>query len=323
MRKTEELFLLALEPAELRTLMALRHYEGSNSIADVTMGQLQLLTGYGRTTLSKAVSGLEVAGFISIERTKRNFGKLSKNRYTLLPCSVQRTSTHDYVAIDSNENKDNMVLDYIDNNSHGSNSHNSHVVEGNMSSWSKKGEDLTGDDNIGGFGLLEDDKPVLSKSKLSTDKRDPKTRGRRPQDEWTPADVAAEFSFQLGRKFPLLPGLVNQGNLRQALAKNRKQYGISAVIEMEVMRLFLGDSRNLNDAESRPDLLYRKYLKMFTTHMDTALQNLGMPTRKEIAEAVESEYGPEYLYASDGTEFENNIVGRKFLERYEAKLKGN
>jgi hypothetical protein len=194
------------------------------------------------------------------------------------------------------------------------------------SKWRPRGEDTTGDDEIGGFGLLEDEKPAAVKHKLSTDKRDPKTRGRRPQEEWTPVDVAVEFSFQLSRKYPLLPGLINTKNLSGALASQRKQYGISAPVEMEIMRLFLGDERKHHDwnVGENYKLLYKRYLRMFTTDMDKALNNLGMPSRRELADVgavVASEPTSEYVYASDGRAFDNSMPGRKSLERYEERLR--
>lgn len=193
---------------------------------------------------------------------------------------------------------------------------------GGNSRWYPKGEDTTGDDSIGGFGLFEDEKPAVQKMSLSTDARDPKTRGRRPQENWTPSDVAAEFAFLLGKKHPYLPGLVQSRELRGALAQNRKKYGITAVIEMEIVRMFLADARMHADAEKNPQYLHRRLLKMFNTHMDEALHNLGMPTRKQLSNVeVDDGERSEYVYASDGREFDNSIVGRKSLTRYEEKLK--
>ena len=189
-----------------------------------------------------------------------------------------------------------------------------------MEKWKPRGEDTAGDDEIGGVGLFEDEKPAAVKHKLSTDKRDPKTRGRRPQEEWTPADVAVEFSYQLAKKYPYLPGLLNTGQLRGALAKNRKQFGITAVIELEILRMFMADdSKHRID---QPQLIYKFFLRMFTTHMDKALANLGMPTRRELSGVVDDEPVEMYVYASDGRAFDNSMFGRRQLEKYEGKLKG-
>jgi hypothetical protein len=329
MRASEEIFLLALDHTELRTLLAIRHLAGSQPLVEATMEELGAVTGYGRTTLSKAVQGLSNAGFIRVERTKRNLGKLYINRYHLLPCSPERTPTG--VTGDSNDIttvttvKTNYLItnSLYDTNSHMGKKGYKEILVGNTKKWVQRGEDTSGDDNIGGMGLFDDEKPAALKHKLSTDARDPKTRYRRPQEDWTAADVAVEFSLQLSRKFPLLPGLLNTGNLRGALAKNRKQFGITSMIELEILKMFVGDARMLSEAETKPELLYKRYLRMFTTHMDKALMALNMPTRKVIAmDEVAQEELSEYIYASDGREFDNSIVGRKSLAYHESKIEG-
>ena len=50
----------------------------------ILMVELQDKTGYGRTSISKAVANLSALGYISVTRTKRNYGKLYKNRYVVL-----------------------------------------------------------------------------------------------------------------------------------------------------------------------------------------------------------------------------------------------
>jgi DNA-binding transcriptional regulator GbsR (MarR family) len=52
--------------------------------SSISMLELQERTGYGRTSISKAVSSLTNSGHISVVRTKRNLGKLYKNRYSVL-----------------------------------------------------------------------------------------------------------------------------------------------------------------------------------------------------------------------------------------------
>ena len=64
-----------------------------------------------------------------------------------------------------------------------------------MRKYEDDGEDLAG------FGLVENRDAPQPKIRKS----DPKTRGKRPEHEWSPMDVAAEFSFRVGRKYPLLP----------------------------------------------------------------------------------------------------------------------
>jgi predicted transcriptional regulator len=52
--------------------------------SSITMIELQEQTGYGRTQISKAVSSLSISGHIKVVRTKRNLGRLYKNKYSLV-----------------------------------------------------------------------------------------------------------------------------------------------------------------------------------------------------------------------------------------------
>lgn len=289
------------------------------------MDELGVLTGYGRESLRKALRGLEEACLVATTRTKRNYGKLYKNRYTLLPIPEKLASikpeklasTRDsHIGISSLYIKDINIYDLDAKN-------NGLKEETLVTKWRPAGEDTSGDDEIGGIGLFEDEKPAVVKHKLSTDKRDPKTRGRRPEHEWTPADVAVEFAYQLGRKYPLLPGLFKTKELTGALRQNRTKYGVTALIELEILRMFLGDSRMHSNDMSQAQYLYKRYLKMFTTHMDQALMNLGMPSRQALVADVDEEDIDEYVYASDGREFDNSLSGRAAMERYEEKMRAN
>lgn len=337
MEQSDELLLLSLEPVESRTLLALRHLGRSQRPVETTTEELGILTGYSPASLRRGLRGLEKAGLVQTTRTKKAFGKYAANRYTLIepsltderpepkPSLTDERSTYDQViSLTTNilNNQDsNTLYNYSDNQMKKKGFKELRVVTGK---WKPKGEDTSGDDDIGGVGLFEDEKPASVKHKLSTDARDPKTRGRRPQEQWTAADVAVEFSFQLARKYPYLPGTFQTSPLRGALARNRKQYGITPLVELEVLRMFLGDKRNHHDAEEKPDLLYKRYLKMFQTHMGEALKNLGMPSMKELANAdLVQERVEEYVYASDGREFDNSIPGRRKLQKYEEKLKSN
>lgn len=334
--------LLSLSPAALRTWLAIRSCLGQNRPVQPSMETLETLTGYKRQRLSTAITELKTEGLLVVTRTKRNLGKLSYNEYSIpgiptdtwspspgipadtlstSPCILEDTSTAD-------SNSNNYLTTVLNNDltSHRKNSRYKEIPVTN-GKWRPRGEDTTGDDEIGGFGLLENEQPAAAKVKLSTDRRDPKTRGRRPEAEWTPIDVAMEFSFQLARKYPLIPGLISTKQLSGALAANRKKFGISAPIEMEIMRLFLGDERKHFDwnVNENYKLLYKRFLRMFTTDMDRALNNLGMPSRRELVQIdaeVADEPTEEYVYASDGRQFDNSIPGRKSLERYEEKLRG-
>lgn len=324
------------KPSEFRTLVALCHLAASDGSVEVSLEELGILTHSSRESLRRALRGLEERRFIRTGRTRRNLGKLSTNKYILChkneawlahPSHKNEASTHDQVVprdLDSNSSNDSYDSNYSNCNESITSQGDvgfKEVVVSNPKRWVPAGEDTSGDDDIAGIGLFPDEQPI-AKSKLSTDKRDTKTRGRRPEAEWTPADVASEFSFKIGRKFPLLPGLVNVGNLGGALARQRKQYKITAVVEMEIMRMFFDDVRNFRDAEKAPHYLYKRYLRMFTTHLDEALRNAGLPPRStvDMPDTV-SAMVDEYLYASDGRKFDNSMPGRAALQRYEVKLK--
>ena len=173
-------------------------------------------------------------------------------------------------------------------------------------------------DDLAGFGLLEPkDKP---QPKIS--KTDPRTRGKRPEHEWTAMDVAAEFSFKVGRKFPLLPGTVNVRQLSGALAKFRSQYQTTPIIELELLRLFMADDRNFKDVGDEAPFLYNRFLASFRTHMNQARQNLGLKRIEsvEFDEKVKP-VSVGVLTASDGRTFKDTLVGRTQLERHENRLK--
>jgi DNA-binding MarR family transcriptional regulator len=52
--------------------------------SSISMVELQERTGYGRTQISKAVATLSAEGYIGVTRTKRNLGRLYKNKYSVL-----------------------------------------------------------------------------------------------------------------------------------------------------------------------------------------------------------------------------------------------
>jgi hypothetical protein len=169
--------------------------------------------------------------------------------------------------------------------------------------------------DLAGFGLVEPkDAP---QQKLS--KRDPKTRGKRPEHEWTPMDVAAEFSFRVGRKYPLLPGTVNVRALSGALSKFRKQYGTTALIELDLLRMFMSDEYNFKSIGDEAPNLYKLYLASFGKKMNQARENLGIGRISEKKLSIDK---MAILTASDGREFQNSMSGRAQLERYEKKIQG-
>jgi hypothetical protein len=176
-----------------------------------------------------------------------------------------------------------------------------------MRKWEDDGEDLAG------FGLIEPKEAAQPRIRKS----DPKTRGKRPEHEWTPMDVAAEFSYQVGRLYPLLPGTVSVKSLSGALSKFRKQYNTTPLIELELLRLFMADERNFEQIGDEAPFLYKKYLASFGKKMNQARENLGLT---KVNATVETSVKIGTLTASDGRVFQNSLSGRAQLERYEKRI---
>jgi hypothetical protein len=171
-------------------------------------------------------------------------------------------------------------------------------------------------DDLAGFGLVEErDAPAVKIRKT-----DPKTRGKRPQHEWTAMDVAAEFSYQIGRRYPLLPGTVNVGKLAGALRGFRTKYETTPLIELELLRLFMADERNFQNIGDEAPSLYKLYLASFGKKMNQARDNLGLT---KVNASIDTSIKVSTLTASDGRVFQNSLSGRAQLERYEKRLGAN
>jgi len=149
-------------------------------------------------------------------------------------------------------------------------------------------------------------------------KRDPKTRHQRPQEEWTPADVASEFSYRIYQKLRGYPGVVNTKALWGALATNRTKHNVTAVIELEAMDRFISDERNLVAIRKFPKNAHKMFLNSISAQMNNILVTFDMDEKFD----KEPESVSEYVYASDGTEFDNSMAGRLELKHYEDTLKG-
>ena len=286
------------------------------------MEDLGTLTSYSRETLRKGILELQTAELLMVRRTKRNLGKLSVNEYSLPcqaelawqpePCQAELASTAgkgNHIAISNSDTTINQT------------SNRKLKFKGIkvVNKWKDDG------DEIAGFGLFGEEKSAGDKTALSTDKRDPKTRGRRPQEEWSTYDVAAEFKHQLNRLYPYIPALVNTKNLAGAMAKYRKENGTNALVELELLRMFIADPALHADWQKNQMhmYLYKRYLKLFQTHMPQALRNLGMEMSMPTKQFDEVKARTAKLLASDGREFDNTIPGRMALERHEQKLRAN
>lgn len=320
MRIPSEAYSADLTDYQFRLLATICHLAGLEGGIETTNADLGTQTGnVNEKTVRRGLLALEKAGFIRRTRTKRANGYRGKDRLDITSPGTNEAhkdwasnvhTSHDYKLDSSMANKPLVPNSQISNKIKESESKILKEIRVPMKRWEDDGEDLAG------FGLVEPrdiQQPKVRKS-------DPKTRKKRPEHEWTPMDVAAEFSFQVGRKYPLLPGTVSVKALSGALAKFRKQYNTTALIELELLRLFMADERNFAQIGDEAPWLYKKYLASFGKKMNQARENLGLT---KINAPVETTVKIGTITASDGRVFQNSLSGRAQLERYEKRLGAN
>jgi hypothetical protein len=296
---------------QFRLLATICHLQGSGGRFKTSIAELGRQTGKSSDkTVRTALKALELAGFLTRSQSRRANGFKGMDWYEVVEnyrTANYRTS-HDYRSRsqivdkplvpnsqDSYKLKDIEEKDFLKE------------IKVPMRKWEDDGEDLAG------FGLVEPKEAAQPRIRKS----DPKTRGKRPEHEWTPMDVAAEFSYQVGRLYPLLPGTVNVKSLSGALAKFRNQYNTTALVELELLRLFIADERNFEQIGDEAPFLYKKYLASFGKKMNQARENLGLT---KVNAPVETSIKIGTLTASDGRVFQNSLSGRAQLERYEKRL---
>ena len=318
MRIPAEAYTANLTDYQFRLLATICHLQGSGGRFKTSVAELGIQTGKtSDRTVRTALKALEEAGFLTRSQSRRANGFKGMDWYEVVEnyrtgAENYRTenyrTSHDYRSRsqivdkplvpnrqDSYKLKDIEEKDFLKE------------IKVPMRKWEDDGDDLAG------FGLVEPREAKQPRIRKS----DPKTRGKRPEHEWTPMDVAAEFSYQVGRLYPLLPGTVNVKSLSGALAKFRGQYNTTALIELELLRLFIADERNFDQIGDEAPFLYKKYLASFGKKMNQARENLGLT---KVNAPVETSVKIGTLTASDGRVFQNSLSGRAQLERYEKRL---
>jgi len=313
-------YTASLTDYQFRLLATMCHLSGTKGGFKASVAELCNQTGNpSDRTVRRAIKALQEQGFIVVDKTRRANGYQGINKYQVqtdtnvtlekIQTDTSDRTSHDYLS------RSSMVDKPLVPNSQDSNKlkdiGNKNVSMKEVLIPMRKYQD-DGDD-LAGFGLVEErdaPQPAIRKS-------DPKTRGKRPEHEWTPMDVAAEFSFRVGRKYPLLPGTVNVKQLSGALAKFRKQYDTNALIELELLRLFMMDERNFRDIGDEAPHLYKLFLASFGKKMNQARENLGL---NKVTAPTETVVKMGTLTASDGTVFQNSLSGRAQLERHEKRL---
>lgn len=319
MQMPSEAYSASLTDYQFRLLAVLCHLSGTRGSLRVSAGELCAHTGNVHVkTVRRALKALEEAGFISRVAMKKGGGLQG-------PSLIKIGNRSVHPAGNSNVHPTPGKV----TNSQDSHIANKPLVPNSQSSYKLKDSEEKdflkeikvpmrkyeddGDD-LAGFGLIEPKDAPQPKIRKS----DPKTRGKRPEHEWTPMDVAAEFSFQVGRKYPLLPGTVSVKSLSGALAKFRKQYQTTPLIELELLRLFMADESNFKNIGDEAPFLYKMYLASFGKKMNQARENLGLAKITAKVETIETS---ARLTSSDGRTFQNSLSGRAQLERHEKRLK--
>lgn len=305
-----DLELLELQPAQLKVFLAMRHLESRWGEVRATMELLGELTGYSRSSVHRAVESLVESGWVSVKRTKRNYGLWDENRYTLLRCGIRETSRAQIEVVETDSGRvisdtttGVLIKSKSTNKTKSTSKLNKSLQEGSVVNRWKD------DDDVGGFGLLEGETPggasPAEKKKIH--------RSEKARDKWTAQDVASEFAVKVYEKVRGIPGLVNTKRLAIALAQNRKKFGVTSVQELAALDKFFSDERNLATIRKFPKNSHGIFLNAVTKYL---AENVSVETSVAVAEEN------MYVYASDGKPFDNSMPGRAAMARYEEKLKG-
>jgi hypothetical protein len=318
-----EAYSAELTDFQFRLFAVICHLATTEGRLETSNASLGIATGnVTEKTVRRGLLALEEAGLLKRTKTKRANGYRGKDVLDITspeviagPVEAQTIWASDVHTSHDYKSRSNIANKLLVPNSKDSNKLKDIESKGILTKEivvpMRKWEDDS--DNLAGFGLVEPKDAVQPKIRKS----DPKTRGRRPEHEWTPMDVAAEFSYKVGKKYPLLPGTVSVKQLSGALAKFRKQYNTTALIELELLKLFMADERNFRDIGDEAPFLYKIYLASFGKKMNQARQNLGL---NRIDAKVETSDKVTTLTASDGKVFQNSLSGRTQLDRHEKRL---
>lgn len=317
---------------QFRLLVTMCHLGGAKGTFKASIAELGRQTGNASdSTVRRAIKALKDCGLLSISKTRRANGYQGINYYKIQTVTSDTLESSQTVTSDMLEEIQTVTSERTSHDYKSRSLITNKPLVPNSKDSNKLKDIETKDgfikeieipmrkyeddgDNLAGFGLVEEKDPPQKNIRKS----DPKTRGKRPEHEWTPMDVAAEFSFRVGRKYPHLPGTVNVKQLSGALAKFRSQYQTTALIELELLRLFMADERNFRQIGDEAPFLYKMYLASFGKKMNQARENLGLP---KLTATVDTVVKLGTTVASDGKVFQNSLSGRAQLDRYEKRLK--
>lgn len=327
----DEKFFTPLSASEYRLLDVLCTL-ADKSVCSASMEELARFAQTSEESVRRALRGLEAANLIATKRTKRNLGRLHKNVYTLI------SPSHKIVDEQNREALIHKIEDAVVHKNVGSTAVTGNTVTTVTTSRLSKTTSYLGadarkkrkkidlvnswkdDDSVGGFGLFEEEL-VQKTAGPKPSKRKPNTRHQRPRHEWTVPDVIAEFTNRVHKMFPDMRNPVNFGQLLGQLHKMRRENQIDALIELEILELFFEDDWLKTKGRQSPQYITGRYLQMFKSHLDAALNRLGMPERESLSDRDVHYTSPEQvIYASDGTAFDNSMPGRLELKEYEEEL---
>jgi hypothetical protein len=318
------------------------------------MEELARFAQSSEESIRRSLRKLEQAELVVTTRTKRNLGRLHKNKYELVSPSHKNV---DETSFD-HENMEAAVHKNVDENP-AIHKNEVGVIHKNVgstagtSSTSSSGKDIVNkttsylfgakapmvikkenikvvnrwqgddDDSVGGFGLFDNEAAQKVKGpKIS--KNNPQTRADRPHSEWTTVDVATEFVAKVRARMPVMPLQLSVKNIAGALARQRKNEDVNPLIELEIMEMFFEDSWIDNEGRKNPHWIIGRFLKAFSINFEQALKNLSMDARQTPAELADnSTPTDDFVYASDGRRFDNSMPGRASMERYEDKLRSS
>lgn len=316
MQVPEEALDKGLTPREFYLLAVMYRHVDRWGDVNLTSEELEKLTSTSRTTVWRDMTALEDAGLVETERTRRNYNKFYKNRYRLIsPCFQPETQDENIDSLcfqpetstagqgSSNSYKTIIVKSLVSKTSSylGADAPKEEIM---VNRWSE-------DDDMPGFGLFESEMIEKAKPKKPAKAR-PVNRLMRPEAEWTTQDVATEFGMMMYQKVKANSGPINTTNLKVILNTFRKRYSTTASVELEVLRTMFDDAAAVSSIAKKPENGHKVYLSWLSNHM----QQIANGTT-----GVDNEDAVYYVYASDGTEFDNSMSGKLELAKYEASLK--
>lgn len=325
----EEKFFTPLSAAEYRLLDVLCTLS-VDAVAEASMEELARYSQCSEESVRRALRGLEKVSLIETTRSKRNLGKYSYSSYKLLSPShksvgSQQSPPHKNVDQPSHKNVGSTADIQVVTSTNNKKKNTTYSFKGaDAPSEVKKGTIKLvnrwqdDDSNLAGFGLFESEVKERHTTKVS--KRNPATRTSRTKADWTPQDVAAEFDAKLRGRLPVMPQPINTQEIAAVIGKYRKNSGSNALIELEIMKMFFEDSW-LDKAiqDNQIGWIQKRFLKALSLNFVQATKNLNMSVASTPDETeVEVE---DFVYASDGRQFDNSMPGRRAMERYEEKLR--